>query len=226
MPRAGREELRRLFELLLNRYGPQRWWPVDLNYHREHGTDPREEVVIGAVLTQNASWRNAEKALNNLKKLKALSFKGIRELPYGELLEAVRPAGSYRRKAGYLKELTGRFGSAEELSRLSRGELLKLKGFGKETADAVLLYAFNRPYFVVDAYAKRLLKRLYGLEGSYDEIQRLFHESLPRDAELFKEYHALIDEHGKRHCRKRPRCEGCPLERLCGFKDQSRAQSA
>ncbi|NPB07335.1 MAG: endonuclease III domain-containing protein [Aquificae bacterium] len=206
-----------IYERLLRAYGRQNWWPVDHEYHRKNGTDPREEVCIGAILTQNTAWRNVEKALKNLKERKILSFKGIRQTPVEVLGELIRPAGFYRVKAGYLKGFVEHFPGAGELERATREELLAVKGVGKETADVILLYALGRPSFVVDAYTRRLLSRLWGITGSYEKIKAFFEENLPRNVELFKEFHALIDEHAKRHCRKRPLCEGCPLRDLCGF---------
>ncbi|NPA32118.1 MAG: endonuclease III domain-containing protein [Aquificae bacterium] len=208
--------LLRVYRDLLKYYGKQNWWPVDKEYHKKQKTDPREEIVIGALLVQNTSWKNAKKAIENLKRERALSLSSITTMEEEKLSELIKPAGYYRKKALYLKELSRRFRSADELSKLSRDELLKLRGIGKETADVILLYAFGKPHFVVDAYTKRLLRRLFGIEGSYEEIKELFEKELGRDTELFKEYHALIDVHAQTHCRKKPLCEGCPLFGVCG----------
>ena len=213
--RSSRSDLLEVYKILLETYGEQNWWPVDEDYHRKQGTDPREEIVIGAILTQNTSWRNVEKALENLKREGVLSFEGIIKTPLDKLQELIRPSGYYRQKARRLKEVAGELSPVSKVERISREELLKIKGIGRETADAILLYAGNRPYFVIDAYTKRIVKRVFGIEGSYEELRSWFEESLPKDVKIHKEFHALLDEHAKRFCRKEPMCEGCPLIRVC-----------
>lgn len=215
MLRVGKRELINLYERLLERYGEQNWWPIDEEYHEKHGTDPREEIVIGAILTQNTNWKNVEKALNNLKEENLLSFKGIRISSKEKLEKLIKPVGFYRQKANYLKNFVNTYESARNLEKTSREELLKVKGVGRETADAILLYALNRPSFVVDAYTKRLLSRLWNLDGNYEELKRFFEENLPKDLKLYKEYHALIDEHCKSVCKKKPNCDLCPLTDFC-----------
>ncbi len=213
--RSSRSELLRIYDLLLNAYGKQNWWPVDKEYHESQGTDPREEVVIGAILTQNTSWRNVEKAISNLKENKLLSFKGILSAELEELKALIKPAGYYNQKAHRLKEVIGRTGSVDGLKSASRKELLSIKGIGDETADVLLLYAADRLSFVIDTYTKRIVKRVLGISGSYDELKTLFEANLPKDLEMYKEFHALMDEHAKRFCRKNPVCGGCPLRSLC-----------
>jgi len=215
MLRIGKRELINLYERLLERYGEQNWWPIDEEYHEKHGTDPREEIVIGAILTQNTNWKNVEKALNNLKEEKLLSFKGIRISSKEKLEKLIKPVGFYRQKANYLKNFVNTYESVRDLEKTSREELLKVKGIGRETADAILLYALNRPSFVIDAYTKRLLSRLWNIYGNYEELKRFFEENLPKDLKLYKEYHALIDEHCKSVCKKKPNCDLCPLTDLC-----------
>jgi len=213
--RSLRDELLRVFDSLLRAYGEQNWWPVDQDYHREHGTDPREEIVVGAILTQNTNWKNVEKALGNLKGEGLLSFEGILRTPLEKLQELVRPSGYYRQKARRLKIIAKELSPVSKVEGISREELLKVEGVGRETADAILLYAGNRPYFVIDAYTKRIVGRVFGVYGGYEEVRVWFEENLPRDVWLYKEFHALLDEHGKRFCRKKPVCEGCPLTHLC-----------
>lgn len=213
--KSSRDSLLQVFKLLLASYGKQNWWPVDREYHRKEGSDPREEIVIGAVLTQNTSWRNVEKALQNLKRVKALSFKRIIDIPPEALQELIRPAGYYRQKAVYLKGVAFRLYPVSKVEKVSREELLEIKGIGRETADTILLYAGNRPYFVIDAYTKRIVKRVFGIEGDYEGLREFFEENLPEDIELYKEFHALLDEHAKRFCKKIPQCEGCILTQLC-----------
>ncbi len=221
MLRIGKRELISLYEKLLRHYGEQNWWPIDEEYHKNHETDPREEIIIGAILTQNTNWKNVEKALNNLKKEKLLSFRGIRAVPKSKLESLIKPAGFYRQKATYLKNFVNLYKSAKELEGVSRKELLKVKGIGKETADAIVLYAFNRYSFVIDAYTRRLLERLWNIRGNYDELKKFFEDNLPKDLKVYKEFHALIDEHCKQVCRKNPLCEICILDNLCSFKRDS-----
>jgi endonuclease-3 related protein len=211
-----RELLLSLFRLLYDAYGPQDWWPGD----------GALEVVVGAILTQRTSWTNAERALDRLRHGGALSLSSLRSASSDVIEEAVRPAGCYREKAKKLKRLaeavedrTGGDLSAflalpmDELRR----ELLAIHGIGPETADAILLYATERPSFVVDAYTMRLFERLGGLEGdeSYDAVRDAFMRELPHDVTLFNEFHALIVRHGKTHCRVVPACAGCPTGTVC-----------
>ncbi len=213
--RSSRSDLLDIYKTLLKAYGEQNWWPVDENYHKEHGTDPREEIVIGAILTQNTSWRNVEKALENLKTEKILSFEGIIRAPLDKLQELIRPSRYYRQKSRRLKEVARKLSPVFKVENISREELLNIKGIGRETADVILLYAGNRLLFVIDAYTKRIVKRIFGIEGSYEELRNWFEVNLPKDIKVYKEFHALLDEHAKRFCRKRPLCVGCPLNQAC-----------
>lgn len=206
-----------LFEDLISYYGPQNWWPVDVQYHRLHGTDPREEIVIGAVLTQATSWKNVEKALANLKAKGLLSFEGITKTPLEELENLIKPSGYYKRKARLLKEVISFLKPVSKVESVSREELLSIKGIGPETADVILLYAGNRPEFVIDAYTKRIVKRVFNIEGDYEDLKEWFQRSLPEDVEIFKEFHALLDEHAKTFCRKRPLCDKCFLK--CPYRE-------
>jgi endonuclease-3 related protein len=202
-----------MFEALLRTYGPQHWWPAETPW----------EVIVGAILTQNTAWRNVEKAIARLKEAEALEPDKIRGLQEGALGELIRPAGTYRVKAARLKrfvdfcydrhggDLAAMFGTP--LSTL-REELLSVQGIGPETADAILLYAGRMPSFVVDAYTARILRR-HGLmdeEATYEEIKGFFEFHLPEDVDLYNEYHALLVQVGKGHCRPKARCERCPLE--------------
>jgi endonuclease-3 related protein len=204
----------RMYEALLAAYGPQHWWPAD----------SPTEVVIGAILTQNTAWSNVEKAIAAMKAAGCLNFCRIHRMPVEELAVVIRSAGTYRVKAQRLKAFTSwLFGAHDgDLDRALRGklavvrrELLAIPGIGPETADAILLYAGGRRSFVVDAYTKRLWRRhrLIEAPATYDAIKSRLEAALPRDARLYNEYHALIVELGKRHCRTRPNCRGCPLER-------------
>jgi endonuclease-3 related protein len=204
-----------IYRRLLAAYGPQSWWPADSPL----------EVMIGAVLTQNTAWPSVEKAVANLKSHGLLSVEALDRIPREELAPLIRPAGYFRLKARRLKNLidliSGAYGG--DLDRMAmvgtpelREALLTVNGIGPETADSILLYAFRRPVFVVDAYTLRVMSRhgLIGREAAYHEIQELFMEHLTRDEAIFNEYHALLVRVGKRHCRRSPSCPGCPLEPL------------
>ena len=203
----------RIYEVLHGHFGPQHWWP---------GEDPFE-VIVGAILAQNTSWKNVERAIASLKKAGVLSPEGIGALPFEKLAELIRASGTYRVKADrllrFVSFLKGNYGLnlramfALPLPRVRR-ELLTVRGIGPETADSILLYAGGRPVFVVDAYTRRIFSR-HGFIGegcSYDELQSLFMKALSPDARLFNEYHALIVRLGKSRCRARPMCEGCVLK--------------
>ncbi|MBI4582174.1 MAG: endonuclease III domain-containing protein [Planctomycetes bacterium] len=206
-------QLRAFFDAMHDAYGPQHWWPARTP----------TEVIIGAVLTQNTAWRNVERAIDNLRRSKMLDWSRLRDVPIEQLAELIRPAGTYQVKARRLKSfiawLWDRYdGDLERMFATSlpalREELLTISGIGRETADAILLYAGGLPTFVVDAYTARILHR-HGLiddSADYDEIKDAFESNLPADVPYFNEYHALLVQVGKQHCRPRPKCEGCPLE--------------
>jgi len=211
--------LHRLYEVLLESYGPQSWWPADSPF----------EVMVGAVLTQNTAWNSVERAISQLRKNCDMTPERLLLIPEEKLEELIRPSGYFRQKAARVRGLC-RFlleNGGKDLSRLAvlptselRERFLALKGIGPETADSILLYAFGRPVFVVDAYTVRLLERLDILpgKGSYGEVQDLFMRSLPPDAGLFNEYHALLVTHAKERCRKKaPLCKTCPLNGRCDF---------
>jgi endonuclease-3 related protein len=210
-----RETLNEIYELLFKRFGPQHWWPGDTQF----------EIIIGAILTQNTNWTNVEKAITNIKSADLLSPEKLYYLDVPQLAELIRPAGYYNIKAKRLKSfLSWLFenydGSLSNLEGLDterlRAELLAIKGIGCETADSILLYAFNRPIFVVDAYTARVSIRHGLIEPSadYEQLRELFQSNLTEDVQLFNEYHALLVKVGKLFCRPKARCPGCPLERL------------
>ncbi|HLG43193.1 MAG TPA: endonuclease III domain-containing protein [Planctomycetota bacterium] len=194
-------------------FGPQRWWPGETPF----------EVMVGAVLAQNTAWRNAERAIQNLKTFRLLDPHKIHELDEETLQEAIRPAGFFRQKAKRIKAavawLVERFGgsmeaAARENAGTLRTELLEIKGIGPETADSILLYALGKPAFVIDTYTYRVLTRHHwvGEETTYEEMQELMQSKLPRDAKLYNEYHALMVAVGKEFCRTQARCDRCPLK--------------
>jgi len=181
-----------LYKKLLKEYGKQNWWPAKTKY----------EVVVGAVLTQNTNWRNVEKALDNLRKEKALNAKKILGMDIRKLKKLVRPSGFYNQKAKRLKDVTKKYLELKNGMSVGelRKELLSVKGIGKETADSIILYAFEKPIFVIDAYTRRFCKKHGLFEGKeYDDYRKFFESNLSEDVELFKEYHALIVEWAKRN---------------------------
>jgi len=212
--------IRQVYQKLYSFYGPQNWWPAETPF----------EVCVGAILTQNTSWKNVERAINNLKNEDVLSPEKILALPTEKLAELIKPSGFYRQKAAYLKNLcrllvsVGGLGNLKSLpAEEARKLLLNVKGIGRETADSILLYALEKPVFVVDAYTKRLFYRLKLLSSErtpYEQVRRKVEESfksLPHDEKVntFNEFHALIVKHCKELCRKSPLCKNCFLKSKC-----------
>lgn len=210
-----RSQLLAIYRRLERHYGPTGWWPGDSPF----------EIAVGAILTQNTAWTNVEQAIANLKRERLLAPKAILAARDKQLYGALRPSGYFRVKAqrvrSFCEYLIERYnGSMKRMARepleTLRHELLDVHGIGPETADDILLYACEKPIFVVDAYTRRVLHRHGHVDHdiSYHDLQHLFHRRLPEDVPLFKEYHALIVYLGKDFCRPRPRCEGCPLAPL------------
>ena len=208
-----RDVLLKIYKSLYNFFGPLNWWPGDTPF----------EIMVGAILTQNTSWSNVEKAINNLKKENLLEPQKLYCLNQEELAQLIKSSGYYNIKAQRLKNFITFFienysgsekkmfsGGGEEL----RKELLKINGIGPETADSILLYAGNKPFFVVDAYTKRIFSRhkLISKDSTYYQIQEFFNQNLDRDVELFNEFHAQIVMLGKTICTsKNPDCAKCPI---------------
>jgi endonuclease-3 related protein len=196
--------LPRIYQRLVARFGPAGWWPGETPF----------EICLGAILTQNTSWGNAEKALGMLRAHGQLSYSRLRSLPVSRLAVLIRSSGTFnlkaRRIAAFLSFLSSESGEL-------RGKLLAVHGIGRETADSIALYAAGQPLFVVDGYTRRVFTRLGLLRGdeAYDDIQRIFMDRLPADASLFNDYHAQIVRLAKDVCRPRPRCGECPLDDLC-----------
>jgi len=205
-----------IYEGLFAHFGPQNWWPADTPF----------EICVGAILTQNASWKNVKIAIDNLKKKDLLDPFKLYEISLETLSQIIKPCGFYNIKAKRLKnfvkflienyqgDLNILFSKGLEKAR---EELLNIKGLGKETVDSILLYAGNLPIFVVDAYTYRILHRhsLVPEEATYEEMQALFMENLPQDPQLFNEFHALLVACGKNFCKKKePLCETCPLKTI------------
>ena len=210
--------LREIYARLYAEYGPQGWWPGDGPF----------DVVIGAILTQSTAWRNVELAIGRMKQAGLWSLAAIRLCPEADLAAIIRPSGYYNAKARKLKAFADRVchDSRGDLAAFLgrdmdflRSELLSIHGIGPETADDILVYAAGQPSFIIDAYTRTILDRM-GIptpDGSdaYSAYQSLFHQALLPDASLFNEYHALLDEHGKRVCARIPRCRDCCLRDLC-----------
>lgn len=236
--------IRNFYLAMLQRWGPQNWWPAQSRF----------EVIAGAFLTQNTAWGNVEKALANLRRARALNLKAIRDIPSAELEQLVRPSGYFRQKAQRLKNFVAFLdqnysGSLDRMfaqpTEKLRAELLSLNGVGPETADSILLYAGNHPVFVVDAYTRRILERhrMITKKTGYEEIRAMIEKAIsssepeslkvllsgtePRHpvsrmsaaqrthlAQHYNEFHALIVRTGNEFCRSVPRCAGCPLERF------------
>ncbi len=207
-------DLDKVYLRLVESFGYQNWWPVDWEYHLKEGGNPFDEIVIGAILTQNTSWRNVERSLERLKMVKKLSLIWILKTPLKELENLIKPSGFYRQKARYLKEVAS-FLLSLKGAIPSRENLLKVRGVGRETADVILLYAYNVPTFVIDKYTLRWIEMFYGPKLKYEEAKSFFENSLAKNAEVFKEFHALLDELAKRFCSVKPKCEGCPLKENC-----------
>ena len=213
--KTTRELLLEIYHLLLDFFGPQHWWPGETPF----------EVAVGAILTQNTSWTNVAKAIANLKAANCLDPFKLHEMDLEQLELLIRPAGYFRVKAKRLKNfidwLCDRYGGdLKNLESINttrlRQELLSISGIGPETADSILLYALNRPIFVVDTYTARVMVRhgLIGPDLDYQQLQDLFMSNLEPDAALFNEFHALLVMTGKDYCKPHPKCQPCPLERL------------
>ena len=207
--------LREVYQRLLSAFGPQHWWPGESPF----------EVMVGAVLVQNTAWKNVEKAIDNLRQRDLIDPRPLYELPVTELEELIRPAGYFRIKAKRLRHLlqflVDRYDASVEAMfqtdrHALREQLLSVHGIGPETADSILLYAGQMPVFVVDTYTHRMMARhgWVDFDADYHLLQEHFDGNLEEDAPLYNEFHALIVRLGHLHCRKTPKCEGCPLAEL------------
>ena len=209
------EQLTKIYQLLIDRFGPQHWWPGQTQF----------EIITGAILTQNTNWSNVKKAIANLKSAHLLTTEKLHSLDISKLAQLIRPAGYFNIKAKRLKNFlcwlfenyAGQLTNLEALSTDQlRAELLSIKGVGAETADSILLYAFNREVFVVDAYTARIAVRhkLIEPDADYEQLRDLFQSNLPPDTKLFNEYHALLVKLGKEFCKTKAKCSDCPLNEL------------
>jgi len=206
------QHLLAIYETLNAHFGDLCWWPGDTPF----------EVIVGAILTQNTAWRNVERAIYKLKSERLLFPEGILKIEDRILADLIMSAGYYNVKTVRLKsfvrflyeeysgDLCNMF--AEDLWHL-RGKLLRVNGIGEETADSILLYAGNKPIFIIDAYTRRILQRhdIIQKNATYKDIQSLFMTCLPKNASLYNQYHALLVNTGKSFCNNNPRCDACPL---------------
>ncbi len=198
-----KEELLEIYNSLYDKYGPQNWWPGE-----------GLEIAIGAVLTQQTNWKNVEKALQQLKNADCMNVDCLKKIPIEKLEELIKSSGYYRIKAKRLKNLIDLLSID---SQPNREALIAVNGLGDETADSILLYMFEKEYFVIDSYTFRILNRLGLYNGqNYLELQQIFMDSLPNKLQLYQEYHALLVKHAKICCTKsNPKCDSCILSKRC-----------
>lgn len=217
------DKILQIYEALLEKYGFQGWWPIlDTKSNssvynksfpkRERTSDEKFEICIGAILTQNTAWKNVEKAIYNLKTKKVLSPEKLGSINLKSLAGLIKPSGYYNQKAKKIKEVIKFLKSGKEINREN---LLAVWGIGPETADSILLYAYNQPIFVIDAYTKRVMNRLGFKEETYDQLQKLFTQNIPKNVQLYNECHALLVRLGKEFCKKKPNCKECPILKNC-----------
>jgi endonuclease-3 related protein len=213
--KTPQEILEDIYQRLYKTFGPQHWWPGETPF----------EVIIGAILTQNTAWTNVEKAIRNLKQRRLLNPKALKRVSGNQLARLIKPTGYYNQKAkkvkSFIKFLFDNYhgslkGMFQEDFLVLRAKLLDVNGIGLETADSILLYAGNKPMFVVDAYTRRILSRhnLVEPRATYSQIQNYFMDNLENRVRLFNEYHALLVRLGKEICKTKPNCRVCPLKEI------------
>jgi endonuclease-3 related protein len=201
-----KDKLMSIYKSLFQAYGEQHWWPAETF----------DEIIVGTILTQNTSWTNVERAIANLKRARLCHLDKIAKSSPEKIAELIKPSGYFNQKSKRLilvaNEILAMNIQDDELYT-ARAKLLSVNGIGPETADSILLYAYNKPIFVIDAYTRRVFSRIdVGLEDyTYESLQGLFMNNLKHDSQLFNEYHALIVRHCKISCKKRPECEACCL---------------
>lgn len=204
--------LMNIYHTLLSTFGPRYWWPADTP----------EEVIFGAILAQNTSWKNVKVAISALKAAGKLSFNMVTNMELPEIAALVKPARFFNQKAKAIKVFANYFGSKYGFSIekmrerdlwILRDELLSLYRIGPETADSILLYALEKPIFVIDAYTKRVFSNhgFMNKEDPYEAFQKFFMDNLPQDVQLYNEFHALVVHAGYLYCKPKPLCEKCPL---------------
>lgn len=235
-------KLKEIYEGLFEHFGAQGWWPVTPiggckgtpAYAPVYGIGLKNEkqkleIIFGAILTQNTSWKNVEKAIIELNKEDLIDVKKILKIDNNRLAELIKSSGYFNEKAKKLKNfcnfLNKKYNNnlkklLEKNTKELREELLSVKGIGPETADSIILYAAEMPVFVIDAYTKRIMQRIGFKEQGYDGLQKLFMDNLNNNVKLFNEYHALLVKFGKNYCKKKPECSGCPVSHYCRKPDK------
>jgi len=213
-------DLTKIYQESLKHFGKQHWWPAETRF----------EVIVGAILTQQTTWKNVELAIENLKDKELLDPHSLARASVDHVEALIRHTGFYRQKARRIinlsKYLVTKYdGVLEDFfdkpTEQLRTELLSLEGIGQETADSILLYAADRLTFPIDAYTIRLCERLGIKEPKYEALRELFESNLPKDLETYKEFHALIDKLGKTYCKTKPQCSACPLSNECIYLNKS-----
>jgi len=215
MAAQNKPDIQKIYKALFEHFGPQYWWPAQTKF----------EIIVGAILTQNTNWGNVKKAINNLKKAKLLNPHRLLKIPPKQLAALIKPAGYFNVKTKRLKnfihfmfeEYQGSIKRmAKEDTLVLRRKLVAVNGVGEETADSILLYVFNRPVFVVDAYTKRIFYRhnFVAKDSPYPHVQELFEDALVSNENYYNEYHALIVNLGKNFCKPNPHCEACPINNI------------
>ena len=238
-------EIDYIYKKLLKTYGYQGWWPIltkknqtgfnnggyhQKNYDIPDQPDQKYEIILGAVLTQNTSWKNVTKALINLIENDICRPSDILEISTEKLAQTIKSSGYYNQKARKIKIITkflidGNYLNGEKIP--DRNDLLSLWGIGPETADSILLYAYKSSIFVIDAYTMRIFGRLGIIDAylKYDSAQKFFTDNFSGNVNEINEYHALIVRHAKEFCRKKPLCKNCPLEFECDYLTQNKKNS-
>lgn len=235
----SQKKIIQIYDILFNNFGAQGWWPVtplggcrgELGQRPVYGMTTKSEkqkfeIILGAILTQNTAWTNAEQAIMNLNREGLIDIRRLRAASKEKLVELIRPAGYFNQKSERLKIISKylydnykgnlKVFFSRDTEKI-RDELLQIKGIGPETADSILLYAANKPTFVVDSYTKRIFSRvgIINENADYDSIKKLFEDSVPKHASIYNEYHALIVELAKRNCKTEPDCTTCILRKVC-----------
>ncbi len=210
-----------LYSNLRKHFGHQGWWPAQT----------RDEIIIGAILTQQTSWKNVEKAITNLKGEGLIDLESIRKARAHSIERCIRPSGFYRQKAAHLKNFAeyvhSNYKSIDTMLSKDSGELreelLSIRGIGKETADSIMLYAAGKHMFVIDAYTRRITSRIYDSDPKipYDELRFDISGSIPEDLDMYKDFHAQFVELGKNYCKTKPLCNECPVKSYCHYNSKN-----
>jgi endonuclease-3 related protein len=202
-----------IYKKLRKHFGFQNWWPAKTKF----------EILVGAILTQQTSWKSVEKAIKNLRKAKLLNEKRLKNSKKKEIEKAIRNVNFYKTKAKRLKEIVENLDRIrkEKEQKSIRQLLLSLNGIGEETCEVLMLYYFNFLDFVIDAYTLRIFERVFNKKFKRAQLKKLIEEEIPKNLELYKDFHAQLDELGKVYCKKKPICDRCPLNKICKYANQN-----